>query len=456
MFDFTENYKIARRVASEGMVLLKNENGNLPFNKNDKIAFIGGNCLDIKKGGSGSADVVSLYVKSLLDGLSEKQSDGKLSISDFSVNLANKKNCYSVEELNKVAEDCNKAIVVIKRSGAEGFDRYIDEKHADEDVSPLEQNGETHISPKVLNWLRHGVGYFVPFNWEIELFENIEKSNIKEVTVILNIGSVVDISYLNNFSKVKSVLLTYLPGMEGGTAIADVLCGDVNPSGKLCDTIAKSYGDYPSAPYYNKSEAVSEYTEDIFVGYRHFETFAKDKVLYPFGFGLSYTKFELSDYKVCFSEGKANAQVTVTNMGDVAGKEVVQLYSSSPNGFLKKPAIELRAYAKTKLLAPNEKETISLYFDIKDMASFDDNGATGYLSAWVLEKGDYKLFLGTSIREIKEISTYKVCETVVTEQLNIQHQAEDKINESITDEAYIDAGIYKNISLYDVAVGKTV
>lgn len=323
------------------------------------------------------------------------------------------------------------------------------------DADPLEQNGETHISPKVLSWLKHGVGYFTPFDREIELFENIEKSNIKAVTVILNIASVVDISYLNNFSKIKSILLTYLPGMEGGTAIADVLCGDVNPCGKLTDTIALSYNDYPSAPYYNKLETISEYKEDIFVGYRYFETFARDRVLYPFGFGLSYTEFELSNYGISFIENKVIAKVTVKNIGNIAGKEVIQMYSSSPKGELKKPLIELRAYAKTNLLKPNEQEVITLSFDIKDMASFDDSGITGNKLAWVLEKGKYTLFIGNSVRNIREVGNYKVTGTTVIEQMAVSLQS-DCIEKSEIDYDfdYKDAGINKEISLYDVADGK--
>ena len=207
--------------------------------------------------------------------------------------------------------------------------------------------------------------------------------------------------------------------MEGGAAIADVLCGDVNPSGKLADTIAKSYDCYPCKEEFWESFKHIDYSDDIYVGYRYFETIpgAKDYVRYPFGFGLSYTEFEFSGRVCCESEGKIVAVVNVKNIGEAAGKEVVQLYYSAPQGKLGKPSRELAAFKKTKLLAPGESETVVMSFDVKDMASFDDLGKI-QKSAYVLEKGNSEFCLGTSVRDSEKLAfEYVVSEDTVTEQL---------------------------------------
>ena len=207
--------------------------------------------------------------------------------------------------------------------------------------------------------------------------------------------------------------------MEGGSAIADILCGDANPSGRLADTIAKSYDVYPCKEDFWECFDHVDYSDDIYVGYRYFETIpgAKENVRYPFGFGLSYTDFSLTGKLCGEADGKITAAVTVTNTGAVAGKEVVQLYYSAPQGKLGKPARELAAYAKTKLLAPGERETLALTFDVSFMASFDDLGKI-QKSAYVLEKGNYAFYLGKNVREAEKLSfEYKVKEDTVVEQL---------------------------------------
>ena len=225
------------------------------------------------------------------------------------------------------------------------------------------------------------------------------------ISVVINSGGLVDCEYFAENDKVQGALIGWQGGMEGGMVIADILCGDTNPSGKLGDTIPKSYYDFENAKIFETGFDHLDYEDDIYVGYRYFETIpgAAEKVRYPFGFGLSYTTFEMSGAFCGESDGKIVAAVTVKNTGDRAGKEVVQLYYSAPQGKLGKPSKELAAFAKTKLLAPGESQTVALSFNISDMASFDDLGKVKK-SAFVLEKGSYKFHLGNSVRNTEKLS----------------------------------------------------
>ena len=450
MFNLEENYAISRKLASQGMVLLKNEDHILPFNHQTKIGIIGNENLELIKGGGGSSTVNCLYIKNLLDGLFEKEQEGKLLLSHASVKRAQSTKPYTVAELNELAKEMDTAIVTIKRWGTEGNDRLINPEHNAE-LHKTDYTGEAdHTIP---NNYETNVGYFVPSDSELAMLTALESSDIKNIVVILNISSIVDLFFLNRFSKVKSILLVYLPGMESGTAIADILCGDVNPSGKLVDTIAYHYEDYPSSDCFDYHPEYTEYKEGIFVGYRYFETFAKDRVLYPFGFGLSYTEFLFSDYTLETENNLIKVTVNVKNIGKVSGREVVQVYSASPKGMLEKPAIELRAYAKTKDLRPGETETITLSFKASTMSSFDVTGATGFKAAWVLEKGDYQILVGNSIRNTFSCGTYNVKETYVTEQLSLRFDG-SCYTDTLADEKTAQCGKNKGYTLYDVDDGK--
>lgn len=450
MFDLTENYAISRKLASQGMVLLKNENRMLPFKANEKIGVIGNECLELIKGGGGSAQVNCLYVRTLPEGLREKEQEGKIVLSEKSVERAANPDRYTVSELDALSGEMDKAIVTIRRFGSEGSDRRLGQKS---DINIQENAYSGEADDFVIDDYEKRVGYFYPSNSELELLRTIEHSKIKEVVLILNISATMDISFIEDFPKIKAVLLTYLPGMECGTAIADVLCGDVNPSGRLADTITYNYEDYPSSACFDYNPDVTEYKEDIFVGYRYFETFAKEKVMFPFGYGLSYTTFEFSDYASKAEGDMITVSVNVKNVGNAAGREVVQVYTSSPAGLLKKPAIELRAFAKTKELQPGETEKLTISFKTANMASFDDTGVTGFKAAWVLEKGDYEILVGKSVRDTYSCGTYTVDTTYVTEQLTARFDGSDYISpQPLTADSNF--GENKNITLYDVADGK--
>ena len=216
--------------------------------------------------------------------------------------------------------------------------------------------------------------------------------------------------------RLRGIIYAWQGGMESGNAIADVLYGKVNPSGKLTDTIAIKYEDYPSAKHFG-NKLFNMYVEDIFVGYRYFETFAKEKALFPFGYGLSYTNFdiELLDFKA--DKEKMTAKVQVTNIGKYAGKEVVELFARAPQGKLTKPLMSLVSFAKTTELAPGESQKIDLEVPAYNFASFDDTGITGHKYAYILEKGEYKFFLGENVRDVQEIGSFEYSEDTVLEEL---------------------------------------
>ncbi|MBE6700277.1 MAG: beta-glucosidase [Ruminococcaceae bacterium] len=379
-----EHIELSRRVAADGMVLLKND-GLLPFKKGTKLAIFGKAQYDFVKGGGGSGDVHCAYTRNIYQGFKIKEEEGKVQVYDglyqfYKDNLDaqyaeekpigwTEEPTITEEQIKKAREFADTAIVTVCRYSREHFDR-------------AGEKGDFYLSEN-----------------EQAMVDGVCK-HFSKVAVVLNVGGMVDSEWFKDNDTTGAALLAWNPGMEGGLAIADIMVGDVTPSGKLVDTFAKTFDDYPSSANFNESDDYVKYTEDIYVGYRYFETIpgAKDKVNYPFGFGLSYTTFALSDVKVFRDGEKIKATVKVTNTGDVSGREVVQLYTEEPQGKLGRPARELRAFGKTKLLAPSESEVLDMEFDISDMAAFDDTGRCKK-SAFVLEKGDYYVHIGTSVRD---------------------------------------------------------
>ena len=261
---------------------------------------------------------------------------------------------------------------------------------------------------------------------EKEMIDTV-KASFKNVIVILNVGGMVDTSWFAYDDQIQSALLALQGGMEGGLAAAELLVGDGNPSGKTVDTFAKSLDDYPSTYNFHESRNYVDYTEDIYVGYRYFETIpgAAEKVVYPFGYGLSYTTFDVETVSAgvvnsnCTSEtNKLYAKVRVTNTGKFSGKEVVQVYIAKPQGKLGKPAKELAAFEKTRELQPGESQLMILTWEINDMASYDDLGKVKK-SAYVLEAGSYDIYVGTSVRDVTKADySYILNHDVITEQLS--------------------------------------
>ena len=245
-------------------------------------------------------------------------------------------------------------------------------------------------------------GSFFLTEEEIAMLRTVT-AKFDSAVLVLNIGSVMDFSFLEEFlPRLGAVLILWQGGMESGNAAADLLCGKVSPSGRLTDTIAREYTDYPSAANFG-DEDTNRYEEDIYVGYRWFETFDKEKVLYPFGYGLSYTSFE----KTCEKEG-LTWRVTVTNTRNCSGKETVLLFAEKPCGVLGNPSRELVAFGKTGLLAPGESQTLTLTVGEYQLSSYDDTGLTGHKSCYVLQQGTYSFYLGGSVREAVAAGSYVI------------------------------------------------
>lgn len=398
--DCDAHRRFSRESATECAVLLKNEQNALPL-KNEKIALFGMGAYDFLICGRGSGEIYTCYHQNLYDGLKEKEAENRLSvfgpISDLynaiylpaRENNPKDPNLYlteiDIEEsvVRDAASNCDCAVVVLSRVSGEGGDRKA-------------EKGDYYLDDA-----------------ETKMLDNVTKY-FKKVVILLNVGAVLDCTYFATNPKVSAILCGWMPGSEGGKAIADLLVGDKNPSGKLTDTFATSYDAYPGAAEFKKQELALDYTEDIYVGYRYFETIPgkKELVLYPFGYGLSYTTFEISDTKASVDGECITVTATVKNTGETAGKQVLQLYCSAPQGVLGKPAKELVAFAKTGLLNANECETLTLTFNIKDIASFDDLGKIKK-SAFVLEKGDYVIMLGVNVRDTESVYTHTLTDNII-------------------------------------------
>lgn len=378
-----ETAQVARQVAAEGMVLLKND-GTLPL-KTKKVALFGAGAEDTTVCGTGSGFAFSPYIVNVRQGLEnagleitsdrwlknyqavkkqgEKQSKISLMDKRFSgIRYLAGEQSVTQEDLQQ-AGAADTAIYVISRNTGENFDR-----------KPAA--GDYYLSDMEEKNLRLLAGHFA------------------HTVVILN-TCVIDAALIESISGVSAVLLMGQAGMEAGNALADLLTGKTTPSGRLTDTWAKQYNDYPAAATFSANDGDTlqeDYVEDIFVGYRYFDTFGLE-VVYPFGYGLSYTNFSYHDIYVKADWKNVEVTVTVENTGSCSGREVVQVYASAPSGCLPKPWQELKGYAKTGLLAPGAKETVRISFSTEALASYDEAKA-----AWIMEAGDYLLRIGTDSR----------------------------------------------------------
>jgi beta-glucosidase len=410
--------EFCRKVAAEGAVLLKNDGQVLPLRPGDNVAVFGRCQINYYRSGTGSGGSVNVpYTTNLLDGLRSKKG---ISVNEelasvyarwieenpfddggggWAAEPWHQKEMPLTDELVAAARAVsNKAVVVIGRTAGEDKDNAVEP------------------------------GSWLLTDDELAMLERVA-AHFEQTAVVLNVSNIIDMSWLDDARfkhPIPCVIYAWHGGMEGGNAIADVLAGDVTPGGKLTDTIARSIDDYPSTRNYG-DEFRNFYQEDIYVGYRYFETFCPDKVLFPFGYGISYTTFrvEPEEARLAIRDGEnmIRVGVTVTNTGSAyAGREVVQVYFEAPQGRLGRPARELAAFAKTRCLKPGESERLALEFPVRRMAAYDDGGATGHRSAWVLEAGTYVLHVGTSVRDAAPVrfdggDGYVVPELVVVEQL---------------------------------------
>ena len=424
-----EHIALSRMAAGEGMVLLKNEKNALPIRRGTKVALFGKGTVDYVKGGGGSGDVTVEYIRNLYEGMKIKEDEGKVEVFDKLAKYYEKdiQKQYADgavpgmtvepelpdELLNEAREYTDTAVITICRFSGEGWDRKC-EAAQDGYVLDGEEKRNSELSAKIFE-----NGDFCLTNAENAMVEKVKKA-FPHVIVVMNVGGIVDTKWFRDCDEIQSVLMAWQGGMEGGLATADILCGDVNPSGKLSDTYAKDLEDYPSTANFHESAFYVDYTEDIYVGYRYFETIpgAAKRVNYPFGFGLSYTDFDWKVTGASEENGVITVLTEVTNTGKTAGKEVIQLYYGAPQGKLGKPAKVLGAFKKTSILQPGERQILTLKIPVNQMASYDDLGKV-CKSAYVLEAGEYAIYIGTNVRDAAKIDfTYVVKEDTVTEQLS--------------------------------------
>lgn len=401
--DWKKYAAIARQAAAEGAVLLENNNHVLPLCEGDKISVFGRIQFDYYKSGTGSGGLVNTkYVVGILDALKEENLllNEKLMQTyktwiekhPFDLGLGWAQEPWNQEEMplsdevvKEAAAFSETAVVMIGRTAGEDRDAAAEQ------------------------------GSYLLTEMEEEMLRKV-RQYFPKVAVLLNVGNIIDMKWVNRFSP-DAVLYVWQGGMEGGHGVTDVLMGRVNPCGKLTDTIAKDIEDYPSAKYFG-GENGNFYAEDIYVGYRYFETFAKEKVLYPFGYGLSYTEFGMEQISLERKSGQTEIKVKVTNQGDRAGKEVVQVYVNPPQGKLGKPLRNLVAFYKTKELAPGAAEEVTILVPDEMLASYDDSGKTGYRSAYVMEEGTYEFYVGSDVRSSLLAGKFSQEKTRVVTQLS--------------------------------------
>jgi beta-glucosidase len=436
--DLKAHAAVARQAAAEGMVLLKNNGAALPLPPTvKKLAAFGNTSYDIITGGTGSGDVNEAYSVSLADGLKGAgysiEKELQTAYTDY-IQAARKKNPPTkqfsmpkpIAEMSigrdlagKMAGLADVALITIGRNSGEGFDR--------------KEEGDFNLAPA-----------------EKELIKNVAEAfhaKGKKAIVALNIGGVIETASWRDMP--DAILLTWQGGQEAGNSIADVISGKVNPSGKLASTFPVKYQDVPSAKNFpgvviEKAQSKSEdtdgdmlgafrnprasrvvYEEGIYVGYRYYETFGV-KPAYEFGYGLSYTTFEYSNLSLNspkFSK-QLTATITVKNIGKVAGKEVVQLYLSAPASKLDKPVVELKGFAKTRVLKPGEAQTLKFVLSPRNLSSFDPAS-----SSWIAEAGKYEVKIGASSRDIRQTAEFDLDRELMVKKESVALKPKVSINE---------------------------
>lgn len=403
ILDWNKYLDTAAKMVSEGIVMLKNENNALPLDTDKEVAVFGRIQFHYYKSGTGSGGMVNVTkVVNILDGLIDNGVKVNEKLLD-TYRKWDKENPFDLGEgwggepwsqkempldeglVKETAKSCETAIVIIGRTAGEEQDNRLE------------------------------AGSYLLSDDEIAML-TVVRENFKKVVLLLNVGNIIDMTDINRIAP-DAVLYVWQGGMTGGKGTADVLTGKVSPSGKLPDTIAYKASDYPSDANFGREENRDIYAEDIYVGYRYFETFAKEKVLYPFGFGLSYTAFEIKTEKAEITERAVKLSVSVKNIGSYKGKEVIEVYCEAPQGRLGKAARVLCGFEKTRELVPQEEQVVEIAVDIAKLASYDDSGVTGNKSCYVLEAGKYKFYVGSDVRSAEYACSFEQGEDLVTERL---------------------------------------
>lgn len=394
-----EYASLARQAAAESCVLLKNDDKTLPLRDGDRVALFGRALFHYYKSGLGSGGLVNTrYSVSILDalkGLDSIRIDGELlgiykswiGENPYDEGQGWGKVPWSQKEM-PLHEDLvagaslrsDIALIVIGRTGGE-------------DQDTRDEGGSFRLT-----------------DIEEDMIARVSR-HFPRTAVLFNTGNIMDMSWLDRCSP-PALLAVWQGGQEGGNGVADVLTGAVNPCGKLTDTMAKTAFEYPSTANFGDLQA-NIYEEDIYVGYRYFETFAPSRVLFPFGFGLSYTEFDIQAELSGSIERGFTVTAEVSNRGDCPGKQVVQIYGEAPQGKLGKAVRILLAYGKTETLAPGESCRMTLNIPLERLASYDDSGVTGHKSSFLLEEGEYRIYGGFDVRSAGLIGTFTADLTVV-------------------------------------------
>ena len=405
--DFTEegHRQLEREVATQTMVLATN-NGGLPLKNKDQVVLFGDGTKNTIYGGWGSGEVYNkgttenMSPITILEGIENKKDKFIYVKNEKGYLLGNSLKENDIEEFSHKREGAERsiAILTISRRSGEGADRPQD-------------SGDSGV---------------LLSSAEIDTFNALNKY-FDKIVMILNVGSVIELEGFEKNEK-TSILISFLPGMEAGNAVADILVGDAYPSAHLTDTWAQKINDYPTTSTFKETEKYVKYKEGLFVGYRYFEENeqTQSKVVFPFGHGLSYTTFKLEN-SCDFNEETKVFTVTskVTNDGNFLGRQVIQVYAKKPeNENFVKVQRELVAFSKTKELKPGESETLVLNFNLNYLASYDETGVTGNKACYVLEEGEYLIFVGDSVSATRNnqnlVYTYKQKEIKVTERLSNQ------------------------------------
>lgn len=392
---------LAREAAASGTVLLKND-GVLPLG-DTPFALFGRTAVDTFYVGYGSGgDVRAPYRISIAKG------------------ILNNPSLKADAELLKIYEDWCASHPIDHGYWAHWPWRYPEMPLSEQIVENARKKSDTAVA--VIgrsagedrdNKLEKGS--FFMHDEELDMLDKIA-TRFDKIIILMNIGNIIDFSWTERYGgKLKALLITWQGGMETGNAVADVLSGKSSPDGKLPMSIAKSYEDYPGAKEFGNLDA-NFYVEDIYVGYRYFETFRKNAVLYPFGYGLSYGAFQ-RNVLTCEEGGtEIKISVEITNVGSFPARDTVQIYVSAPQGKLGKPSRALAGFNKSKLLQPGEKDTVEVVIPLSAFASYDDVGAVKK-SAYVLERGEYRLYLGNSVRDAEKFHTFFYESDIILEEL---------------------------------------
>ncbi len=405
VLDWNKYIESAVMAAAEGTVMLKNEGEALPLKHGTRVALFGRMQTHYYKSGTGSGGMVNVsHVTDIREGLAASPA---LTLDPELMDIYDKwdeenpvdeglgwgQEAWSQKEMpisdelaSSLASRNDAAVIIIARTAGEDRDNTA-------------EKGSYFLSDS-----------------EEEMLAAVS-SAFERTIVLLNVGNIIDMKFVSKYD-IKAVLYVWQGGMIGGTAVARVVTGEVNPSGCLTDTIAYDLADYPSNDNFgNKDIHEDIYEDDIFVGYRYFSTFAPSKVLYPFGFGLSYTDFDLKVSSFVFDGKTVKVTVSVTNTGSVPGKKAVMFYASAPQGKLSKPARVLAGFAKTGLIPSGESETVEITAPVRTFASYDDDGRTGLGTGFILDAGHYSFYLGGDVTSDLEAGNFDLEAPVMLEAL---------------------------------------